>query len=100
MGNQLQNRPQRLNDAVGLVVVQHAVLAVLTLALARLSAEQVAAIRVTVLGFAFRRHRETLLDSLVGFLLRHNELDGREICKFQQTNQLPRPQGGRKSGAL
>ena len=74
----LQNGPQRLNDAVGMVVVQHAIDTVLTLALAGLSAEQVASVGVAVLGFAFRRDRETLLNSLVSFLLRHIELDGRE----------------------
>ena len=96
----LQNRSQRLDDAVSMVVVQHAVDAVLALALAGLSAEQVASTGIAVFGFAFRRHRETFLDSLVGFLFWHNELDGREIRKFQQSGPLSRPQEARKSGAL
>ena len=79
---QLQNGPQRLDDAVGVVVVQHAIDAILTLALAGLSAEQVASVRVTVLGFAFRRHGETLLNPFVSFLLRHIELDAREVHKI------------------
>ena len=92
--NQLQNRPQRLDDAVGMVVFQYAIDAILTLALAGLSAEQVAAIHVAVFGFTFRRDRETLLDSLVSFLLWHFELDGRDVHKinnFTAPAQAGRP---------
>ena len=91
----LQDRPQRLDDAVGMVVIQHAINTILTLTLARFSAEQVATIRVAVLGFALRRHRESLLNSLVGFLLRHNKLDGCEIRNFNKPPGVRRQLGQR-----
>lgn len=83
-----------------MVVVQHAIDAILTLALAGLSAEQVASIRVAVLGFAFRRDREALLNSLVSFLLRHIELDAREVHKIDNFTAPARAGGPKERGTI
>ena len=97
--NELQNGSQRLNDAIRLIVIQHAVFAELPFTLARFLAEQVAARRIAVLGFAICSHRKAFLDSLMSLLLGHDQLDGREVSNFTNFTAACSP-GGRKSGGL